>query len=259
MAGNLPNPYSPSLPGMDPQTSRIIRDLADRVNYLTTELERVRGMVGIESLGVNVAKRENPIEGIINIPSPGGNGFIRVSRDGVIKSYTNPASMIGVPRCIHIDTASIGNIGTGLDQLQSFALPAGTLARDSDWLRVHYAGTFGANNDTKRIQVEFDGQVVHNRPLFSINGLSFVYDINYVRISSTNIRASFQASWGFIDRDVTPTLAGNGSIFGQFNTAINTSNLNTTEVVLRLMGESGTATDSNVLHRKSIIELVKMS
>lgn len=176
------------------------------------------------------------------------------------KSWTNPLPndlfIKGVPKLVRIDTASVGNVGTGLDELQAFTLPAGSW-KDQDNIKLHYAGIFGANNDGKRIQVEFDGQVVHNKPLFTINGLSFVYDIDYVRISSTSVRASFQASWGFIDRDVTPTLAGNGFIVGHFNTGIVTANMDTNDVVLRLMGESSTATNDNVLHRKSVIYLTR--
>src|SRR5690242_20036603 len=110
---NLPNQYVvPALPGLDPRVNRVIQDLADRVNYLTTELDRVRG--GMPDPG---ARRENPQPGFITIPSPSGDGdgFIRVNEDGVIKSYTNPTVVGGMRRNLFLDyttTTTVANTTT---------------------------------------------------------------------------------------------------------------------------------------------------
>lgn len=81
----MTNLYTPNLSGMDPQTSRTFRDLVERVNYLTTELDRVRG-----TMPESGAMKERPQPGTLVIPSPNGDGFVRVNEDGVIKSYGNP-------------------------------------------------------------------------------------------------------------------------------------------------------------------------
>lgn len=247
MADNL---YTPSWP----LTHREYMNLVDRVNYLTTEVDRMRREAPEPG-----AKKERPIPGIITIPSPGGDGFIRVNEDGVIQSYTNPDSSAGVSKVIHVNVISVGNVGTGLDPLQTYTLPAGTLANNNDMLWVHYGGQFGANNDSKRIVVEFGGVTVHDPGLFSTNANSFVYDINYVRIDPVTIRSTFQASWGTINRDAGGTMSGSGLVFGRYTDVTPVPNLGTNDNVLRLLGESSTATDNNILHRKTVITLVKMS
>src|SRR5688572_11066579 len=131
MAENL---YTPNLMGMDPQTARTMRDLVDRVNYLTTELDMVRGMIISSSPGVDAARRENPQPGIVTIPcreDGGQDGFIRVNSDGVINSYVNPIESL-FP---YADITIVGNVGAGTDTLHTFTLPAGTLSLDGDWIR----------------------------------------------------------------------------------------------------------------------------
>lgn len=79
------NKYLPGAIGINPRADRIVQDLFERTNYLNDEVERLRELV--EQKSRLLAQKENPVEGIITLPSPTGDGFIRVSKDGVIKSY----------------------------------------------------------------------------------------------------------------------------------------------------------------------------
>lgn len=170
----------------------------------------------------------------------------------------NDGYLIGVPKIIHINDVSVGNVGIGLDPLQSFTLPAKSW-KNGDILRVHYAGTFGANSDSKRIQVEIGGQVVHNTGLFATNGVTFAYYLDYLRQSADAIRATGQGCWGTIARDVSGTMAQSGLIFAIFNSPIAPADMDANDTIFRLQGESSTATNDNVLHRKTVLELIRNS
>jgi hypothetical protein len=185
------------------------------------------------------AKKENPITGIITIPSPGGDGFIRVNEDGVIASYTNPAKSI-FP---YMDLSSRGNITTGLDSLHSFTLPAGSLAFDGDCLWVRYGGLFAANDNDKRIRISFGGVEVHNPGLFDQDvGAGWHYDIIYARVNPTTIRVDLFLMWAFGNRDGAGTVGGNYIFAAGIVTATPVNNLNTSDNILLVQGEA-TATD----------------
>lgn len=98
----------PNLPGIDPQVRRVMQDMTDRINFLTGELDRVKGIAMSASPGVDAARKETPGEGIVIIPSPAGDGFIRVNKDGVIVSYTNPTIVPGMHRNLFLEyTANV--------------------------------------------------------------------------------------------------------------------------------------------------------
>lgn len=242
------NPYSiANLPNADPRLLRILRDMVDRTNALEDEMEKMKS---IPPQLLNLAKKENPVEGIITIPSSGGDGFIRVSKDGAIVSYTNPIDSI-FP---YLDLSIAGNVTTGLDQLHSFTLPANTLANDGDSLWIRYGGVFATNDNDKRIQTEFDGVATHNTGLFDQDSGKWMYDFLYTRINSVTIKAPFIVHWGNGNRNGLGTLGGNYVFAGDF-IGITVSNLNTTNVVIRLLAE-GTATD-DIVQGYSFIDLMR--
>lgn len=247
----MPNLYTPSLGGMDPQTARVIRDLADRVNYLTTELDAVRG--GVPGFMTTRAEKENPQPGIITIPSDGQDGFIRVSKDGVIHSYTNPGNSI-FP---YVDISTKGNITTGLDVLHTFTMPAGTLAFDGDALWLRYGGTFATNDNDKRINLFFGGQSVHNTGLFDVDIGTWSYDMLYVRISPTSIRVPWILGWNFANRDGAGTLGGNFILSTETVTVGSIPNMNTNDTVIEVRAE-GTATN-DIQQTISFINRYKIS
>lgn len=249
----MDNLYVPNLSGMDPQTARLVRDLVDRTNYLTTELDRVRGLVMSASPGVDAAKRENPIPGVLSIPCReygGQDGFIRVNKDGVIQSYVNPIESL-FP---YVDITVVTNITTGLDLLHSFTLPAGTLANDGDMLWVRYGGTFGVNDNDKRIRIEFGGQLVSTTGGFDQDTGNWVYDILYTRTSPTTVKFPLILHWGSGNRDGAGTLTGNFVFAGDF-VGIAVANLNTTNTLLTVQAE-GTAT-SDIAQGLSFINLIR--
>lgn len=251
MSDKLPNLYLPgTLPGLDPRTARVMQDLFDRVNYLTVELDRVREMTRSASPGVDAARKESPVEGIITIPyrdAGGQDGAIRVSKDGVIVSYVNPADSI-FP---YVDLSTVGNVGVGLDSLHSFSIPANTLASDGDWLHIRYAGKFATNDNDKRIQVSIDGQSIHNTGAFDQDSGLWVYDLDIFRLSAISVRAAVSLYWNFITRDGGGIMGGNG-LFATEDKDLPVANLNSNAVTLLVQGEAIADNDivQNVSHIK---------
>lgn len=246
----MDNLYTPNLSGMDPQTTRVFRDLVERVNYLTTELDRVR-----ENIPNPGARKENPQSGIISIPcrnDGGQDGFIRVSSDGVISSYANSVESL-FP---YTDITIVGNVGAGTDTLHTFTLPANTLASDGDWIRFVYAGTFATNDNDKRIQILFDGQVFEDFGAFDFDAGVWVVAGDYTRVSPTTVQASSISMYGeplVIDEAV---IAGTPDIiFLPRNQLLTVSNLGTTSVAMTV---TGTATaDNDIRQNKTLLQYFK--
>src|SRR5262245_46965128 len=143
---------------MDPQAIRVIRDLVDRINFLTMEVGRLAER-DLTVMPNGVARKENPIEGVINIPSRGFNtaqdGLVRVSRDGVIVSYINPTE----PTFPYVDNSTVNNSGAGPDTLHTFSLPANSLRNDKDYIDLWYAGGSVNNANTKFVNARFGGNI----------------------------------------------------------------------------------------------------
>src|SRR5690348_6815882 len=129
MADKNPNLYAvPSLPGVDPNVTRVITDLAARVNYLTTEIDRLRSDVPKQV--AMKARKENPVQGIVTIPSPQGNGFVRVNEDGSIVSYGNPVRS-GYADPIYLGENEASTISSSETNIRTVIIPPGLHERHS--------------------------------------------------------------------------------------------------------------------------------
>jgi hypothetical protein len=252
MAENL---YTPNLMGMDSQAARVIRDLADRVNYLTTELDRVRGMTMLSSPGVDAAKRENPQPGIITIPyrdGGGEDGFIRVSPDGIITSYTNPVESI-FP---YTDITTIGNVGAGLDSLHSFSLPANSLAFDGDAVWFRYVGNLATNDNDKRLRVSIDNQTLEDTGLIDIDTGWWLVEGTYTRTSPTTVFAEAHIVFGFLSQlNGAAAQAGSSQRHIARNAPLTVAHLNTNPVILLVQAEA--TANNDVTQNLSNIQLSK--
>jgi len=249
----LPNLYSPpSLPEADPQTSRVIRDLVDRINFLTTEVDRVGKAAPISLEGY--AAKEKPIQGIITIPardSGGQDGLIKVSKDGVISSYVNASESI-FP---YIDLSTAGNVGGGVDPLHGYSLQAGVLANDGDFLLIKYAGNIAANDNDKQIIALFDSQTFIDTASNDLDlNVGWMADVIIARLSSTSVRAASVVSMNIIRVDsgnVVNTLGAGGVLFARTVTLTGVANLNSSAVTIQVQGQ-GTA-DNDITQNLSEI------
>jgi hypothetical protein len=222
----------------------VIEDLAARVNYLTTELDRVRGLTMMSSPGVDAAKRENPQAGIVAIPyrhDGGQDGFIRVSKDGVITSYVNPLES-DFP---HVDIASVGNVTTGLDQLHAYTLKRGTLANNGDYIDIMYGGSYANTEADKQVRMRIDSQLIISfGAVIDLENANFFISYRIIRTSPT------QVFWMGTDLHVQLRMADGALITtpsGHFNVprvnVATVSNMDTTDLVIDLYGEGTNTND----------------
>lgn len=254
MARRLSNKYSLSnLPDTDPHVRRVMQDLTDRINYLTDELGRVKNVVRPSPTS---ARRENPKEGIISLPFPGGPGFIRVNEDGVIASYTSPADDI-FP---YVDTRAVGNVGAGTDTLHTYKLRAGILANNFDIVKARYAGNVTASANARSINVTLDGQALTQMGAVFVSGtdLGWSIDVYIVRTSPTEVRTSttLLINDTYVDTANVATSFGNGGFFEVWTKTLTVSNLNT--VTMNLLVNAVGVADNDVVQRLSIIDRYKV-
>jgi hypothetical protein len=164
----------------------------------------------------------------------------------------------GYAFALEVNTTQTGNVGGGLDTLHSYTLPINSLASNGDYLKVRYAGTFATNDNDKRVNVTFGGQNVQADAVVDQDSGSWVIDIEYTRLTSTTVLASYTqdlgsiliASGGAVD-------AGRTAFFKPVTTVVTVADLAANTTAMVVLGESaGSATD-DVVQRLSRIELVQ--
>ena len=166
----------------------------------------------------------------------------------------------GYAFALDVTSNVVGNVGAGVDALNSFTIPADTLANNLDFLEFAYGGTFATNDNDKRIQVAIDGQLIYDSGLFDIDGVggaanwSITGDI--VRISATSVVATVNILEGQVTVNGAGTLTGN-AILASRSITVTVSNLDTLPVILLLSAE-GTA-DNDIVKTKSIIKVTQRS
>lgn len=158
------------------------------------------------------------------------------------------------PRRIHVNTATVGNVGGGTDSLHSFSLPANTLATNGDYLRVWYGGRLAANANSKTVPILFGGQTVTSPAAIVLNNRHWAYEIMYTRLTSTTVRASLQSVWGSTSSPDGGAAGVGGRAFS-INIDLTVSDLAANATTLLAQG-AGTA-DNDITQNLSIIELVQ--
>ncbi|MCI0391661.1 MAG: hypothetical protein MOB07_23195 [Acidobacteria bacterium] len=177
------------------------------------------------------------------------------TNDSLKLAIKNNGFIVGVPKNVETNTTLTGNITTGLDSLHSFSLPADSLANNKDHLKVKYSGRFATNEPDKRIRVTFGGVQVHDLTFDQDFG-EWRYEISYVRLTSTTVRASFELLWGFFTRDGAAALGGLiAHAAGDLD--ITVSNLNSNAMTMLVQAEA-TNTD-DVIQTLSIIDLTQVT
>lgn len=178
-------------------------------------------------------------------------------------SWNNPLPndlyIKGVPKNIHKKFATadiVGNIGAGTDDLHTFTLPAGSLKTNGDKISFIYAGDFATNDNDKRIQQLFDGQVLEDFGAFDFDAGVWRITGEFVRVDATHVRGGSFGMFG------EPLVTDEGVIAGTPDiiyvarqTLLTVANLDSNNVVLKL---TGTATaDNDITQVLSWLDLMR--
>ena len=152
------------------------------------------------------------------------------------------------------DTSVVGNVGAGVDALHTFTLPANSLRSNGDYLRVRYSGKFASNNNDKRILITFDAQTASDTTLADFDLGDWIYDLTYIRLSSTTVRVAINNAVGFVSF-FNGAAGGSGVVGGSNTQSITVANLNSNAVTLLVSAEA--TADNDVTQNLSILELVQ--
>lgn len=162
------------------------------------------------------------------------------------------------PRCIHRNFTEVGNSGTGLDPLMSFTIPAGTLAVDGDFLFIHGAGNFNANDDNKRLVTLWNATAFFDTGLADFDTFGWQVQWIIARQSATTIASSVLGVLGNVAIDSAGGITSNGAnTRTAYVNAFAANNLNSNTNSITFQGESATATNNNITQNILIVSVTQ--
>lgn len=88
-------------------------------------------------------------------------------------------------RSIKVSTTAVGNVGTGEDNLITFALPGNVLYTNNDGFRFVMAGTFAANANNKQVRAYFGATIIGNTGVIAHNGGAWRIEGEVLRTGAT--------------------------------------------------------------------------
>lgn len=140
----------------------------------------------------------------------------------------------------NVNTTSVGNVGTGEDNLMTYALTAGTLAATNDHIRIKAFGTLAATANNKVIKCYFGSQNLLTSPTLSTNDGSWEFNSVVIRTG-----AATQRSMSILSVEDAMLLGGN--VFPDYTTPTETLS---GAVTIKCTGE---ATDNDDIVQTGLI------
>lgn len=112
----------------------------------------------------------------------------------------------GYAKCIRNARPGVGNVGAGLDTLESFDLPVGNLATNGDFAKAYYTISLNSNDNDKRIVVTVGGTAVLDTTLRDLDALGAIIEVTASRVSSTSVDVGIITMAGNLFVASTPAL-----------------------------------------------------
>lgn len=128
-------------------------------------------------------------DGVVVIGDTTGTRILEVAGSVAIMAGTSTGRIARVGGVIKTDTTTTGNVGAGDDTLQTYSVPANTLATNGDTLSGTCAGTFGANANNKRLRVKFGATTIFDSGSIAWNTGDWVLQFEIVRTGATTQKA----------------------------------------------------------------------
>lgn len=155
------------------------------------------------------------------------------------------------PRRIGFNFSTVGNVGTGLDTLHTFSLPANSLATNGDELECRFGG-FAANTaNTKRVVFSVDGTQILNTSLLPFAAFGWWANLRIARVTATTINAQIMHGYGQVLVSAVPALLGAaaGGLLVRHFDAQAVANLGSNAITILVQGETdpaGTGASSDI-------------
>ena len=130
----------------------------------------------------NYAKVQCASTGITTISCLGSAKGL-VLTDGIVAGTGTARAKVG--GTIRSDTTAVGNVGAGEDTLNTWTIPASTLAVNGESLEIEKAFSFAANANNKQLKIKFGATTIYASGAVAQNGGSAIFNIRIVRTSAT--------------------------------------------------------------------------
>lgn len=131
---------------------------------------------------------------------------------------------------LNVNTTDVGNVGTGVDDLQSFPVPAGALSADGDFMEYEFVITFAANANNKTVRVVYGATEVYNSTAQAQNGGTMIISGRIVRTSATT-------------QDVTARVSVDGTLYTDIANYTTAAETLSGAVILKDTGEATSDND----------------
>ena len=106
-----------------------------------------------------------------------------VLTDGIVAGTGTARAKVG--GTIRNDITAVGNVGVGEDTLNTWTIPASTLAVNGESLEIEKAFSFAANANAKQVRIKFGAATIYASGAVLQNGGSAIFNIRIVRTSAT--------------------------------------------------------------------------
>lgn len=132
-----------------------------------------------DSLQIGTSVRFKGSDGAFSSPADGD--FWEASNEVFVRSDGRDRSFSKISATLDVDTTNVGNVGTGVDDLITFTVPAATLATNDDSLEVICMGTVAANGATKEIRFVWGAAEIVTSTALAQNGGSWYIKVHIIR------------------------------------------------------------------------------
>jgi hypothetical protein len=151
------------------------------------------GQIGIGANSIASSTRFGEAIRLLHLTSvaTATNGDVALDSSGIVQVHSNSIrrNIQKLYQNTNFSVTTVGNVGTGVDDLTSHTLAASSLTVDGDYSRHSGFGTFAANANLKQVRVLWNGTEVVTTGAAVINGGTWESMVTIVRVSSTNARA----------------------------------------------------------------------
>lgn len=161
--------------------------------------------------------------------------YARISSAGLLSLKAGAASGLGakVGGTLNVNTTTVGNVGTGEDDLMSYSMPANTLNTNNETVEFKASGTIANSANAKRIRVKFGSATIFDTGAAGIpvsNSIDWVITGKIIRTGATTQKCMVWMN----------TNNGTLASYADYSTATETLS---GAVTLKLTGEATTDND----------------
>lgn len=187
------------------------------------------------TLGVTVNS-----SGVATITGSGSSKGV-VLTDGIVAGTGTARAKVG--GTIRSDVTAVGNVGVGEDTLNTYTIPASTLAVNGESLWIRKVFSFAANANIKQVKIKYGATTIYASGAVAQNGGSVVIDIAITRTGAATqiVGIMMQASTASLLPLPTPYSTTAETLSGT--------------VVLLSTGEA--TADNDIVERTSVIEFIE--